>query len=317
MHARPRSIAALVVALVATAVALLVMVGSAPASAAPCQPSCRPPRPRPARSPHPATTTRSTSRAVCATPARRPPGPGARRQDQRRGRRPARSSARAPATTPASSTSPCPGTSIDVLGNTYTVKIDKDSLPEGAAPAQPQAGLARRSRRSSTPTCSSPSRSATPTRGRHRQGHPGPAARGRRPGLRAAARDGGARPVDDLRHDGPDELRARRADHLRRAGRLRRRLAAGHDPRSAAPTSPSRWRSWSPRSPRRGLRVAQRPRPVGAAAAPRHRPGRDDGRQHRPVDPAAQRLPVLRRREHPPVLPVLQPASVALGTGRW
>ena len=53
---------------------------------------------------------------------------------------PARSSARAPATTSGVFDIALPGKSIDVLGNTYTVKLDKASLPEGAALRNPEAG---------------------------------------------------------------------------------------------------------------------------------------------------------------------------------
>ena len=54
------------------------------------------------------------------------------------------------------------------------------------------------------------------------------------------------------------------------------------------------------------LRLAQRRRPVAAAAPPRHGHHRDDDREHRSLDLPAQPLPVLRRRAEPQLLPVLR-----------
>ena len=87
---------------------------------------------------------------------------GARREDHRRGR---------PGKVVGKGTSNatgrlrhrrCPGKSIDDLGKTYTVKIDKASLPKGAALRNPKQVVAQASPSSSTRTSSSPSRSATP-----------------------------------------------------------------------------------------------------------------------------------------------------------
>ena len=111
------------------------MTGSGPASA----------RPRAARRP----------RQTCVKPAPRnddtihiqgclldqrekpaKPVPGVKitvEDDDRQGRRQRHQQRR-----PASSTSRCPGKSIDNLGKTFTVKIDKTSLPEGRRAAQPR-----------------------------------------------------------------------------------------------------------------------------------------------------------------------------------
>ena len=64
-----------------------------------------------------------------------------------------------------------------------------------------------------------------------------------------------------------------------------------------------------------GVRLGPGPAAVAAAAPPGHRPDRDDDRQHRPVDPAAQRLPVLRRRPAATTTPSTPaPSRTASGT---
>ena len=129
-----------------------------------------------------------------------------------------------------------------------------------------------------------------------RQGRPGPAARWSAASCSRCCWHGRTRAVDDLRHHRADQLRPRRADHLRRAGRLRRWTGCRGRSRSAARTSPSLVAVIVAFIASGVLRLAQRQGPVAAAAHARHRPGRDDDRDHRPVDLPAQHLPVLRRR---------------------
>ena len=200
MHARPRSIAALLIAL---AVAALVMIGSGPVSAAPVphvgESACTKPAPR---------NDDTIHIQGCLTDTREKPPkavPGVKFtvvDDQ------GKNVGEGTSNDSGVFDIALPGKSIDVLGNTYTVKLDKSSLPEGAALRNPkQLSLKVTPKLSSDVYVTFPIGDATAAE--RRQGHPGPAARGRRPGLLAAARDGRARPVDDLRYDGPDELRAR------------------------------------------------------------------------------------------------------------
>ena len=235
MHARPRSIAALVVALLGTA------VGARDDAAA-----ARRPRPRAARH------GRADLREARAPQRRHHPHPGL--PDSTHREKPPK---------------PVPGVKITVEddsrqgGRRGHQRRDR-RLRHRAARASRSTTSARPSRSRSTrrrcpraPRCATRSRSSLKRtlnldadvfvtfpigdddRRRDRQGHPGAAARGRRPRVLAAAGDGRARPVDDLRHDGADQLRPRRADHLRRARRLRRGPAARGRSRSAARTSPS------------------------------------------------------------------------------
>ena len=293
MHARHRSIAALLVAL---AVAALVMIGSGPASAAPVphvgESACTKPAPR---------NDDTIHVQGCLTDTREKPPkavPGVKFtvvDDQ------GKNVGEGTSNDSGVFDIALPGKSIDVLGNTYTVKLDKAVPAQGRRAAQPQAADAE-----GHPKLELRRLRHLPDRRRQRRrcrlAPQAPAARGRRPGVLAAARDGRARPVDDLRHDGPDELRARRADHVRSAGRLRRRRAARHD--HIAGTNVTIAVSIVVAAiASGGLRLAQRPGPVATAAAPRHRPGRDDGREHRPVDLPAQPLPVHRRRRAPTSTP--------------
>ena len=64
----------------------------------------------------------------------------------------------------------------------------------------------------------------------------------------------------------------------------------GHDRPSAAPTSRSSVAVVVAFVGLGGLRLAQRRRPLAPAAPPRHRPDRDDDREHRSVDLPAQHL---------------------------
>ncbi len=123
---------------------------------------------------------------------------------------------------------PLPGKSIDNLGKTFTVKIDTDTLPKGTALRNPkQVSLDRTLNLDSDVFVAFPI--GNDSSGLDQQGRAGPAAPGGRAGVLAAAGHGRPRPLDDLRHHGIDELLPRRADHLRRAGRLRSGLAAGDD----------------------------------------------------------------------------------------
>ena len=242
-------------------------------------------RSRPSRSP----TSRSTSRT-----------------------RPARWSAPAPATRPGVfDIAAARERRSTTSARRFTVKIDTDTLPEGTALRNPKQVSLKR-----TLNLDADVFVTLPDRQRERRPRP---ARACRPcsspvgGLVFALllAHGRPRPLDDLRHDRPDQLRPRRADHLRRAGRLRRRPAAGHDLDR---------RHERHRRRRRDLGHRRRParfgwlndwalwRPLRTA---RHRPDRDDGREHRPVDLPAQHLPVLRRREQPQYSQFASPAPCA------
>ena len=150
MHARPRSISALILALLGIVVTALLMTGSGSASAA---------QPRSADSqtcvkPEPRNDDTIHVQGCLLDQREKPPAAGAGREDRRPGRPAARWSATAPATRPGVFDIPLPGKSIDNLGNTFTVKIDKASLPKGAALRNPKQVVAQASRPSSTPTSS-------------------------------------------------------------------------------------------------------------------------------------------------------------------
>ncbi len=129
MHARPRNIAALLVALVA---AVLVMTGSASAYAAPVshvgESACQKPAPR---------NDDTIHIQGCLTDLREKPPkpvPGVKFivvDDQ--GKKVGEGTSNASGVFDISL-----GKSIDVLGNTYTVKLDKSSLPKGAALRNPK-----------------------------------------------------------------------------------------------------------------------------------------------------------------------------------
>ncbi len=129
MHARPRTISALLVALVA---AVLVMTGSASAYAAPVshvgESACQKPAPR---------NDDTIHIQGCLTDLReKPPKPV---PDVRftvvddQGKKVGKGTSNASGVFDISL-----GKSIDVLGNTYTVKLDKSSLPKGAALRNPK-----------------------------------------------------------------------------------------------------------------------------------------------------------------------------------
>ena len=191
---------------------------------------------------------------------------------------------------------------------------DRQGVPaEGRGAAEPEEGRAEAAAHS-TPTSTSPSRSA-PSTAETGQADPGACSCRRRHRVLAAARDGRPRPVDDLRHHRPDELRARRADHVRSAGRLRRRLAPRHDHVGGANITIAV--AIFAAIAAAGLRVAEGHGALAATAQPRHRSDRDDDRQHRALDLPAQPVPVRRRRRHPPVLPVLHPRSRGTSARSW
>ena len=190
---------------------------------------------------------------------------------------------------------PLPGTAIDNLGKTYTVKIDEDTLPEGTSLADPkQTEREVQINLDNDFIVDLPDRRAG--RQRDRQGHPGAAAARRRHRVLAAAGDGGARPVDDLRHHRADQLRPRRADHLRRDRRPRASTSCPATIQIGGANITVIVAVIVGVRRLRRVRLAQRRGPVAPAAPARHRPDRDDDRQHRPVDLPAQHLPVLRRR---------------------
>ena len=136
-----------------------------------------------------------------------------------------------------------PGDPASLLGKSFTVKLVRGLPARGHRARRPDPHRADQPRQ--RPVGDLPDR-----RGRsrwRRQGGRGDAARRRRPGVLRAARDGRPGPVDDLRHDGADQLRPRRADHVRRDHGPGGRPAARERSPSAAPTSPSRW-AWCSRS---------------------------------------------------------------------
>lgn len=130
MHARPRSIAAL---LIAFAVAVLVMTGSGPASAAPVphagESACTKPAPRNDDTIH----IQGCLSDLREKPPAPVPGVKISVEDD---------AGKVVGTGTSNDAGvfdiALPGKSIDVLGNTYTVKIDKTSLPEGAALRNPK-----------------------------------------------------------------------------------------------------------------------------------------------------------------------------------
>jgi len=130
MHARPRSIAAL---LVAVAFAVLVMAGSGSATAAPApsaaQQTCVKPPPRNDDSIH----IQGCLRDQREQPPAPVPGVSISVEDD---------AGKVVGTGKSDETGvfdiPLPGAAIDNLGETFTVKIDKDTLPEGAALRNPK-----------------------------------------------------------------------------------------------------------------------------------------------------------------------------------
>jgi branched-subunit amino acid ABC-type transport system permease component len=130
MHARHRSISAL---LVAFAIAVLVMIGSGPATALPvpdaASAACTKPAPRNDDSIH-VQGCLSDLRDKPPTPV---PDVKITVVDSS-GKEVGKGTSNATGVFDI----PLPGKSIDVLGNTYTVKIDKASLPKGAALRDPK-----------------------------------------------------------------------------------------------------------------------------------------------------------------------------------
>ena len=130
MHARPRSIAAL---LIAFAVAALVMIGSGPASAAPVplagESACTKPAPRDDDTIHIQGCLTDTREK----PPKAVPGVKIAVLDDA-----GKNVGEGTSNDSGVFDIALPGKSIDVLGNTYTVKLDKESLPEGAALRNPK-----------------------------------------------------------------------------------------------------------------------------------------------------------------------------------
>jgi branched-chain amino acid transport system permease protein len=130
MHARPRSIAALVVA---AAIALLVLLGTGSASATPVstagESACAKPPPR---------NDDTIHIQGCLSDLReKPPKPVSGVQisvEDESGKEVGKGESNESGVFDIA----LPGTSVDVLGNTYTVKLDKESLPEGAALRNPK-----------------------------------------------------------------------------------------------------------------------------------------------------------------------------------
>src|SRR6478672_611605 len=127
MHARPRTIAAQLIALFVLAISVLVAAGSAPASAATvpsaATQACVKPPPRNDDSIHIQGCLRDTRE----TPPAPVPDVKISVEDD---------SGKEVGTGTSNETGvfdiALPGKSIDILGKTYTIKIDKKSLPEGA-----------------------------------------------------------------------------------------------------------------------------------------------------------------------------------------
>ena len=130
MHARPRSIAAL---LIAFAVAALVMIGSGPVSAAPVphagESACTKPAPRDDDTIHIQGCLTDTREK----PPKAVPGVKFTVLDDA-----GKNVGEGTSNDSGVFDIALPGKSIDVLGNTYTVKLDKSSLPEGAALRNPK-----------------------------------------------------------------------------------------------------------------------------------------------------------------------------------
>jgi branched-chain amino acid transport system permease protein len=134
MHARPRNVAALVVAF---AISVLVMLGSAPATAATvtgpvttaATKACVKPAPRDDDSIH---ITGCLSDLREKPPAAVPDVKISVEDDT------GKVVGEGTSNESGVFDIPLPGQSIDVLGNTFTVKIDKKSLPEGAALRNPK-----------------------------------------------------------------------------------------------------------------------------------------------------------------------------------
>jgi branched-subunit amino acid ABC-type transport system permease component len=128
MHARPRALFAVIVAVIGIALAGLVLVGAGSASAAPSD-ACAKPAPRKDDTIH-IQGCLSDLRKKPPTPV---PDVKIDVQDD---------AGRVVGKGTSSATGvfdiPLPGKSIDVLGNTYTVKIDKASLPKGTELANPK-----------------------------------------------------------------------------------------------------------------------------------------------------------------------------------
>ncbi len=169
----------------------------------------------------------------------------------------------------------------------YTVTLDTEGLPEG---------ITLRGEETRTVTVDANRRQGVifaldnaASGGGGRAGARRPAA-GRRHPLRAAHRHGGDRPVADLRDDGADQLRARRA----RDGGRSRRLLRQRRRRCAA----DRCRCHRD-DRRRRHRRAERTGPVAAAAPEGHRADRRAGRLDRTVAGAAVPVPDHLRRASP------------------
>ena len=310
MHARPRSIAALLIAPRGRGARddrQRTGVGGPGAARRPSQ-TCAKPAPAQRRHhPHPGLPARHPREAAEGGPRREDhrrgrPGQGRRRGHQQRHRRLRHRR--------------CPGKSIDILGNTYTVKIDKTSLPEGAALRNPKQVVAEGHPQARARTSSSPSRSATrppPSAGKATQALQLAVGGIVFSLLLAMAALGlsmifGTTGLTNFAHGELitfGALVAYGVDAL--PGTI---TIGGTNVTIAVAIVVAAIASGR-------LRLAQRQGPVAAAAAPRHRPDRDDGREHRPVDLPAQRLPVRRRRRHPPVLPVLQPARRTTRARSW
>ena len=101
--------------------------------------------------------------------------------------------------------------------------------PRGSRADQPRRRRATTSRSTSTTTSRSRSRSVRDPNS-DRQAHPGASSSSSAASSSACCSRWRPRPVDHLRYHRADELLPRRADHLRRDHRLRRRRAARRDP---------------------------------------------------------------------------------------
>ena len=133
MHARPRSIAALVLVLLGTVLAALVATGSGSASAAPvvraAAETCVKPPPRDDDTIHFQGCLLDQRR----TPAKAVPDVKINVEDES-----GKVVAKGTSDTTGVFDIPLPGTSIDNLGKSFTIRIDKSSLPNGTALRNPK-----------------------------------------------------------------------------------------------------------------------------------------------------------------------------------
>jgi branched-subunit amino acid ABC-type transport system permease component len=133
MHARPRSISAWITVMLGVAVSVLVMTGSGSASAAPVplagSQTCQKPAPR---------TDDTIHIQGCLSDSREKPPAAVPGVDISVEDESGKEVGSGTSNESGVFDIPLPGASIDNLGQTFTVKIDKETLPEGAALRNPK-----------------------------------------------------------------------------------------------------------------------------------------------------------------------------------